>query len=200
MPALIRSCGTLRPAEHGLEHEEQHHREQQRARDRMHHHGVEPRQQRSAHRHAVAGVIAGCGALRAASPRFPRRWRPGASRRAAALARAWRLEIVGVDARPARARRRRAPPPSARPARRARAASAAPIEAKPRCSATSLMLSATIIGRPRRFSSSTSRRFRRRLVASTTHTMQIRGGARVAWRPSTTSRVIASSSVVGLRL
>ena len=70
---------------------------------------------------------------------------------------------------------------------------------KPRSRARSLMLSATIIGTPRSRNSSTSRRLRRRLVASTTQTTNS-GAASPASRPSRKSRVIASSSVVGVRL
>ncbi len=70
---------------------------------------------------------------------------------------------------------------------------------KPRSRARSLMLSATSSGMPRSRSSSTSRRLSRRLVASTTQTTRS-GGTSPASRPSRQSRVIASSSVVGVRL
>ena len=46
----------LGPAEHRLEHEEQHHRQQQRACDRVQHHGIEARERGEARRHAVAGL------------------------------------------------------------------------------------------------------------------------------------------------
>ena len=65
--------------------------------------------------------------------------------------------------------------------------------------ATSTMFSASTIGRPSRLISSTSRRFSRKLVASTTHTM-LSGAASPARSPATTSRVIASSGVVADRL
>ena len=61
------------------------------------------------------------------------------------------------------------------------------------------MFSATIIGIDRRVSSSASRSDRRRLVASSTQTISS-GGVSPRSRPVTTSRVIASSSVVGTRL
>ncbi len=65
--------------------------------------------------------------------------------------------------------------------------------------ATSAMLSATRMGRPRRFSSSTSRRFMRRLVASTTATM--RSGAASSRRfPAIASAITCSSGVAGARL
>ena len=69
----------------------------------------------------------------------------------------------------------------------------------PRWRAMSTMLSATSIGRPSRFSSSTSRRFMRRLVASTTATMAS-GTSSPARRPSITSSVTCSSGVAGCRL
>ena len=70
---------------------------------------------------------------------------------------------------------------------------------KPRERATSAMFSDTIIGRPSAFSSSTSRRFMRRFVASTTATMAS-GADSPSRRPNTTSRVTSSSGVSGVRL
>ena len=70
---------------------------------------------------------------------------------------------------------------------------------RPSLRATSAMFRATRSGRSRRFSSSTRRRFMRRLVASTTATMAS-GAASPCRRPSITSRVICSSGVAGVRL
>ena len=69
----------------------------------------------------------------------------------------------------------------------------------PRRSAMSVMFSATITGRPRRCASSTRRRFRRSLVASTTHTSKSGNGS-PARRPVTMSRVISSSRLKAFRL
>ncbi len=65
--------------------------------------------------------------------------------------------------------------------------------------AMSLMLSTSSMGRPRRWASSTRRRFRRRWVASVTQTSSS-GGASRAWRPETMSRVMRSSSLWACRL
>ena len=67
----------------------------------------------------------------------------------------------------------------------------------PRRRATSMRLSASTMGRPRRFTSSARRRPMGRCTASTTQTTSPGAGAS-ATRPSNTSRVMASSSVVGL--
>ncbi len=64
----------------------------------------------------------------------------------------------------------------------------------PRRFAISIMLSTSIIGRPTRFSSSTSRKVSRRLVASATQSTRS-GTASPSKRPSTMSRVISSSGL-----
>ena len=161
----------LGPAEHRLEHQEQHHPQQQRTCHRVQHHLVEPGERGHARRHAVAGRIQHAAhlALRGldVGGGGGRRALPGARAHAAAPV---RRSGSRRSPRPARARRRSARRPCGSPgcraparARRGRAGSRA---ARP----TSLMLRATSIGRPRRLSSSTRRRFRRRLVASTTQT------------------------------
>ncbi len=47
----------LRPAEHRLEHQEQHDAQQQRAGDRIEHHGIKPRQNRLPRGNPVADVV-----------------------------------------------------------------------------------------------------------------------------------------------
>ena len=69
----------------------------------------------------------------------------------------------------------------------------------PSRSARSTMLSATSIGRPSRRSSSTKRRWFRKLVASMTATMASRRFSPLRW-PSTASRVTCSSGDRGVRL
>ena len=65
--------------------------------------------------------------------------------------------------------------------------------------ATSIMFSTSSMGRPSARASSTRRRFRRRLVASATHTSRS-GRASPLRAPVTTSRVTASSWLTGFRL
>ena len=69
----------------------------------------------------------------------------------------------------------------------------------PSRAARSIMFSATTSGRPSAFSSSTKRRWLRRLVASTTATIASSGRS-PAMRPKMASRVTASSGERGVRL
>ena len=141
----------------------------------------------------------GCGALRAAGRPTERRRRAssvdaGRGRRRAARRPSWRLEQ-----REQRRRGRRLDGDRLDHRAAELGGSRATSIAMPCARATSAMLSATIIGRPSRFSSSTRRRFMRRLVASTTATIAS-GAASPARRPSITSSVICSSGVAGVRL
>ena len=195
MPLLHGIHRPFRPAENGLEHQEQHDSQQQRSADRMQHQRIQPLQQAQPGRYPVADVIEN-------PPHFGL---GGLDFRGAAAAELdpARPPAAGCGVRSSNATSSRSPPgrmatvsTTGRPMARA---SAALSSRKPRARARSDMFSATTMGRPRRFSSSTRRRFRRRLVASTTHTIRS-GGCSEAWRPRTISRVMASSRVVGCRL
>ena len=84
--------------------------------------------------------------------------------------------------------RRLAPRPSRRPGTPSSRDSRVDVDRDAAAAATSTMLSATIIGRPSRFTSSTRRRFRRRLVASTTETISVGRGLAVAPARDTSQR------------
>ncbi len=199
-PALIRSMRRLGPAEHRLEHEEQHHREQQRAGDRVAApRGRAARAAASARRHAIADGIAGCGAPRAAWPRCRQRSTQAARSHARLRERGVREDVGvdrlqqrafaawlhrdGLDHRHAQLLLERA---------RGRAGSRA-------ARATSLMLSATIM-RPAQALQLQHQAQVEPQVGGIDHAHQQSGGGSLAWRPSTTSRAIASSRLAGSRL
>ena len=171
------------PREDRLEHQEQHDGEQHEAPDRMHDDRVDAVLEAPHCATRPARRSRGCAAPRPAgrptsAPRAAgRRWRRSTPPR-----RRHRPRRRGAPraARAARHGRRRAPRPSRRPGSRARRRASSTSIFRPSARATSAMLSATISGRPSRVSSSTRRRFMRRLVASTTATIASGAGLAVA--------------------